>query len=168
MVLLKKICFSILVLGSISVVAQNIKKTGHTVNEELYEKMLISDGKAMKEKTNVSSKANTAHITQIGKYNRSNLNVKASQSEVVFNQIGDHNLIDFNVKASSFDAYITQDGNNHKAFDFINSPADNVSLKLQQTGEATHFERYGSNSIGDKLQFEMNGNLRSIIVRNFK
>jgi len=135
MKLFKKLCWLFL-LVAIHASAQDIEMPEQSAKEELYEKMLVTDFKKVNENSRISSGAtNNVHITQIGNYNKSSLNVKSEQSEVVFNQIGDHNFIDFTVNAKTVNANITQRGNNHKAFEFINSPKDDVSLQLQQTGE---------------------------------
>jgi len=42
-----------------------------------------------------------------------------------------------------------------------------ASIELNQTGNNLHFERFGSNDIGDNLQFNMTGESRTIVVRNF-
>ena len=63
---------------------------------------------------------------------------------------------------------IVQNGNYNNIFENIYDPTSNISLTLTQNGQNNYFERFGSNSIGDKLEFTMNGSDTSIIVRNFK
>ena len=63
---------------------------------------------------------------------------------------------------------IVQHGNNNYLMDNVFSPDSEISLNLMQKGNDLHFERFGSNSIGDNLQFNMTGNFKTLIIRNFK
>lgn len=111
---------------------------------------------------------NQVYIIQIGYNNTIKADFKTNNSKSNYFQDGDHNNINLNITAKTFQGFIDQTGDNNRIFDHIYEPSSDISLNLTQNGKNNHFERHGSNSIGEKLEFRMNGNDKSIIVRNFK
>ena len=111
---------------------------------------------------------NEVFINQIGDRNQVYTSVRAQENKSVYIQNGNFNNIYSNVSAKTFTSSIVQNGDRHKAFNFVNSPGEEISLELNQQGKNHHFEQFGSNSIGNNLKFQMNGDSRSLIVRNFK
>lgn len=111
---------------------------------------------------------NEVFIQQIGNGNNINSQVSAEKRTLNYTQLGDYNSINVKVNAEKIQQNIIQNGNANNVFDFSNAPSQEVSLNLSQNGNNLHFERYGSNSIGDKLEFNMTGNSKSIIIRNFQ
>ena len=70
----------------------------------------------------------------------------------------------YNVKTAIVD--ISQEGFRNVAFDFVNDPTANISLELTQTGDNLFFQREGTNSIIESLQFNQTVASPSIIVKN--
>jgi hypothetical protein len=111
---------------------------------------------------------NQVYINQVGLNNIINSEIKGESTNSTYIQNGSSNNIDLRITARSYRNNIGQIGDYNNVFENIHSPSANISLNLTQNGRRNHFERHGSNSIGDKLEFTMNGNDKSIIVRNFK
>ncbi|SKB65537.1 hypothetical protein SAMN05660776_2314 [Salegentibacter holothuriorum] len=111
---------------------------------------------------------NEIFINQIGDRNQVSTTVRVQENKSVYIQTGNYNNIYSNVNAKTLTSSIIQDGDRNKVFSFVNRPAEEVSLELNQQGNNHHFEQFGSNSIGNKMKFQMNGESRSLIVRNFK
>ena len=107
-------------------------------------------------------------IKQVGMSNYARTVVAGENSRVEYRQEGDFNYINFDVQATNIEKVIHQNGNSNHAFGFMSQPSEAASLQLTQNGNQQHFEQFGSNSIGAKMQLKMNGNTNSIIVRNFK
>lgn len=130
--------------------------------------ILMLDLYAKPERTKQHPVRNSVHIQQVGDYNRIDTQLKTEKSKLNYTQNGNYNSIHAKVNAKTFESTIVQNGDRHRAFDFSNSPGKDVHLKLNQQGNNHHFEKFGSNSIGDKIKFQMKGDSRSLIVRNFK
>lgn len=111
---------------------------------------------------------NEVFINQIGNGNQVSTTIRSLENKSVYIQKGNYNNIYSNVNAKTYTSSIVQNGDRHKAFNFANSPEQDLSLELNQQGNSNHFEQFGSNSIGNKMKFQMAGNARSLIVRNFK
>ncbi|WP_029035191.1 hypothetical protein [Salinimicrobium terrae] len=107
-------------------------------------------------------------IEQIGSYNVVEAKVVSEKNNLNINQHGNQNTILMEVMSKSTTGNITQTGHQNYSLDFANDPTQEINLDLTQNGNGHHFERYGSNSIGNNLKFEMTGESQTIIVRNFK
>ena len=107
-------------------------------------------------------------IEQVGSYNVVETEVLSENSNLELNQYGNENTILIDVLSKSTTGEIIQTGNHNYSFDFAHDPAQEVNLDLIQNGNGHHFERHGSNSIGNNLKFNMTGESQTIIVRNFK
>lgn len=107
-------------------------------------------------------------IEQVGNGNSVTSKINAENSVVKYSQHGNQHTANVHIHSKTYQGNITQKGNNNNVFDNAYAPTEEVSLNLSQNGRNLHFERHGSNSIGDKLNFKMNGSNKSIIVRNFK
>ncbi|EHQ03572.1 hypothetical protein [Gillisia limnaea] len=138
----------------------------HTLNPEMIPiQNLLNENFEAKQQV---GKSNEIFIQQIGVQNTIASNITSTSAAVNLNQNGNHNIIGINITSKSYRSNIDQKGDYNNIFENIYAPSSNISLNLSQNGRNNHFERYGSNSIGDKLEFNMNGNDKSIIVRNFK
>lgn len=112
---------------------------------------------------------NQVYIQQVGVGNYAKAMVASQKSKVEYRQQGDFNYINFDVQAHNVEKVVHQKGDSNRAFGFFNGvPETAVGLQLFQNGNNQHFEQFGTNSIGEKMQLKMNGNTNSIIVRNFK
>lgn len=130
--------------------------------------MLLQDLKPGKAFGSNASPQNDIFIEQVGVRNSVNVNVSSQDAIISIKQYGKEHEVDFNIAASRVRKNIVQTGEGHQIFDNVFAPFNEISLSLTQEGKSQHFEKYGSNSIGDKLQFKMSGNNNSMIVRNFK
>ena len=118
--------------------------------------------------TNVPSTSSNIYIEQIGDYNIINSRTSSSQeSSVKYQQIGNYNTIDINIATFQFDEQIVQYGNNNLVMDYIFNPATSVQFHVEQLGNNLTLERFGSNSLSDKMEIKMEGANRTIILRNF-
>lgn len=112
--------------------------------------------------------SNSIYIEQVGSDNKIFSKIATVSSNVNLFQDGSHNDISLKVSAKGFSANVLQHGNFNNVFDFSHAPSEDISLNLTQNGRDQHFESHGSNSISNKLRFNMNGDFNSIIVRNSK
>jgi len=157
------------VFGILSTSAQRSNLSANLLAIEL-----IKDSEALQQidinKEQAIQKTNNGvFITQIGEGNMVNASLKARDfANASFEQNGDLNKVNSNITAQSIENKIIQNGTNNQVIDYINAPSQDVSLQLNQQGNDLYFERFGSNSIGDKIQFNMTGSFKTIIVRNFQ
>lgn len=107
-------------------------------------------------------------IQQVGNGNIVSSKVASKATRLKINQEGDLNYLNSSYNTKSLDHSIQQNGNNNKVFDFQFDPNQENSLNLIQNANNAHFERFGTNSIGNKMKVHMGGNTKTIIVRNFK
>src|SRR5690625_2029531 len=107
------------------------------------------------------------YIRQVGEGNYAQAQVKSQQAHVDYRQQGNNNYINFDVQAPHVEHVVHQTGNSNRAFGFMTAE-DQSNLQLLQSGNNQHFEQFGSNSIGDKMQVKMSGNTHAVIVRNFQ
>ncbi|WP_156101184.1 hypothetical protein [Salegentibacter sp. Hel_I_6] len=134
----------------------------------LWEMEMFSEN--MKRESNsraASLNENKVFIQQVGEGNNVTANIRSENSNVSYTQEGNFNHIGVDVFVADYQSTINQNGNNNNFFDQMYNSNTGASMELNQTGDNLHFERFGSNSIGDNLQFNMTGDSRSIIVRNF-
>jgi len=128
----------------------------------------IQKGQVLRQQQMQNSR-NAIFINQVGAGNTVNAQLRASESATSsFQQNGDSNAINTTIIAKNIQNNINQNGINNQVIDYANAPNKDISLNLSQQGNDLYFERFGSNSIGDNLQFNMTGSFKSIIVRNFK
>ncbi|SKB42318.1 hypothetical protein SAMN05660903_00637 [Salegentibacter salinarum] len=155
------IIFFFCTLGVFSQI-ENIPSTSLWEMQMLSENMKPESASAAK-----SLNENNVFIRQVGEGNNVTANISANNTAVSYTQEGNFNHIGVDVNVEDYQSTINQNGNNNNFFDQMYNSDTGASMELNQTGDNLHFERFGSNSIGDKLQFNMTGESRSIIVRNF-
>lgn len=119
-------------------------------------------------KSNVNQLNNHIFIQQVGAGNAADMEISSEDINLDLQQNGYNNAINLNISAGSVSHNIRQQGYNNGTFDFVVSPFEDVRLNLEQKGENLFFEKYGSNAIGNKLLFKMEGRDHTIIVRNYK
>lgn len=113
------------------------------------------------------SSGSQVYIQQVGVGNYAHAQVKSEQAFVDYRQEGNYNYISFDMQTPSVENVVHQRGNSNRAFGFMTGDVQS-NLHLSQTGNNQHFEQFGSNSIGDKMQLKMSGNTNAVIVRNFQ
>ena len=160
--------FILLISGSFSLAAQV-----NNIDESLKVMELMRGSEITAQNANVQQqlqqRGSTVFINQIGEGNMVNAQLRATNTaNSTFHQNGDFNSINSSISARNIENTIIQNGTNNRILDYANSPNQDVSLNLNQQGNDLNFERFGSNSIGDQIQFNMTGSFKTIIVRNFK
>lgn len=134
----------------------------------LLEKQMFSENfEPVKTTSAKTLNENRVLIQQVGEGNNIDATIRSQSSNVSYNQNGDFNYIGIKVNVEDYTSTINQQGNNNNIFDQIYNTNAAASIELNQTGNNLHFERFGSNDIGDNLQFNMMGESRTIVVRNF-
>ena len=167
--------FIVLLSLAYSITAQTYSDDSDTVeNADLVENNTIATTAALQsfginnQKNNRSSslQGNTIFLQQIGALNSTDIFITSKASELTINQNGSENnvTLGYNVKTAIVD--ISQEGFRNVAFDFVNDPTANISLELTQTGDNLFFQREGTNSIIESLQFNQTVASPSIIVKN--
>ncbi len=110
---------------------------------------------------------NSVYISQIGENNSVSTTVYASNSDIRLYQEGDRNQIQVNDVVDETYKLIRQLGNDNEIIDFSFTPNLTTKLEITQQGDGHYFERFGSNTLSNNLQFIMSGTARTIIVRSF-
>lgn len=136
-------------------------------NADAQEMQIFMQNPTMQKEVSAEISSNQVFINQVGQDNRIEARIIAENSDVTYNQTGMNNYVDVNVNLKEYQSVVNQVGDNNQVFDQMWDTDASASLQLNQQGENLHFERFGSNSIGNNLEFNMTGNTRSIIVRNF-
>lgn len=124
--------------------------------------------KVPKEKTLPFNSGNNVFIEQVGQNNEILTVVSSNDAVVNLKQNGTNNDIVLHVRANYIREDIEQIGNNNTFFDFVNNSAGKNHFGLQQHGNNIHVEKFGSNSISEKMNFKIEGDYKSLIIRNFK
>ena len=122
---------------------------------------------ASKQGSQSHTSGSQVYIQQVGVGNYANAQVQSQRALVDYRQEGNYNYISFDMQATHVENVVHQTGNSNRAFGFMTGDAQS-NLHLSQTGNNQHFEQFGSNSIGDKMQLKMSGNTNAVIVRNFQ
>lgn len=160
--------FSLMLLAIFPSLGQNISSTVNGSFESPATYALLQSRESETFSKHNYKNSNNIFIQQVGNRNYISTNTELTESMLKFSQMGDDNSIDFLALSRSATGTIEQVGNNNRSFDFAISQDQEISRNLTQNGNQLHFENYGSNSIGNKLEFRMNGDFNSVIVRNFK
>ncbi|WP_339848495.1 hypothetical protein [uncultured Dokdonia sp.] len=168
--------FFILLLSlAYSITAQTYSDDSETVvNADLVKNNTITTSATLQsfgisnQKNNRSNslQGNTIFLQQVGALNSTDIFITSNASELNINQNGAENnvTLGYNVKTAIVD--ISQEGFRNIAFDFVNDPTANVSLELTQTGDNLFFQREGTNSVIESLQFNQTSASPSIIVKS--
>lgn len=106
-------------------------------------------------------------INQIGSNNDAQIKVNATTSFLNVLQNGLSNLMLVDVTAAEINQNLTQNGESNRFYSFSNNPASIQNMEVLQNGVNQDITVYGGNSLSENLKINMQGNDRSIIVRNF-
>ncbi|WP_298325616.1 hypothetical protein [uncultured Dokdonia sp.] len=152
---------------------EDIKGTTKLTNVELVEKDIVTKAAlgdfgigTAKNTRNATIQGNSVFITQIGDFNAALLNVKSRASEVNIEQNGDFNFTGLNYNVETVITDIKQEGNRNVVFDIVQDRTANISLDLEQQGNNLNFQRLGSNSLTESLQFIQTAASPSLIIRS--
>lgn len=108
------------------------------------------------------------YIEQIGINNTINTFIDAEESAVSYQQFGDSNEIDLDVVVKKLDEQIVQFGNDNYIYERVYNPSLTNQLQVQQAGDNLTLEKYGVNSLSERMKITMQGNGKTLIIRNFK
>lgn len=108
------------------------------------------------------------YIEQIGINNAINTFIDAEESAVSYQQYGDSNEIDLDVVVKKLEEQIVQFGDDNYIFERVYNPSLSSQLQVQQAGDNLTLEKYGVNSLSERMRISMQGNGRTLIIRNFK
>ena len=111
---------------------------------------------------------NQVYIQQVGQQNFSDVNISSEESFLNLSQDGSQNFVNLSLNTRRVYGNVIQQGEDNYYRESTFAPNDEVSVNLEQNGNNLHLERYGSNSIGNKLDLKMTGEGKSIIIRNYK
>ncbi|WP_424494835.1 hypothetical protein [Salinimicrobium sp. GXAS 041] len=109
---------------------------------------------------------NQIFISQVGEENYMSTRISSSNAIVDLKQKGNNNNLNIDLTASTIRYKLTQNGSNNIYEDFVFDPTAEVQVDIIMQGNNNSFKTFGSNSIGNKLQFNMTGNSKTILVRN--
>ncbi len=119
------------------------------------------------ENTFVFEDDNVIFIEQIGNDNLVTTNTKSSTSKIDLTQNGNQNNIYLDVAAKTIEEKVLQDGNNNYFLDFSPYGVDFHSVDVVQQGNNQNITVFGGNAISEKIKISMQGNSKTVIVRNF-
>lgn len=110
---------------------------------------------------------NTVFIQQIGDDNKISSNTKSEANAMNLNQFGDNNNIYLDISAKVIDEKVLQSGDNNYFLDFSPYGTKYHSADIVQRGNNQNITVFGGNGISEKLKVNMQGDSKTIIVRNF-
>lgn len=115
----------------------------------------------------VNNSRNVTIIQQIGKQNKAISNSKSDASSINFLQIGNNNFIESTHSILNTTERIIQNGNDNDVINFSFGNVNTSSLNLLQNGNNLSFEKFGTNSLTDKISVKVTGNNQTVIIRSF-
>ena len=110
---------------------------------------------------------NGLFIEQVGNNNTVKSAVHADESLLNYLQIGNNNHINISANVRLLEENIVQQGNNNRFLDAVYSPNGTNLMQLQQHGNGLILEKTGTNSLSERMKIRMEGNNRTLIIRNF-
>ncbi len=112
-------------------------------------------------------KMNQIEIFQSGSDNNIDINVASESSDIRVLQNGSGNQINLDVTAKRIEARVVQNGEDHLLSSFSEG-TEVFQLNTLQQGSNTEIITHGENTISEKIDINLIGNDRSVIIRNFK
>ena len=110
---------------------------------------------------------NTVTVLQIGHNNTVNTQVHAHASELTYTQVGDQNLIDITTKGDEVKQLISQYGDQNTFESFNTNPSTQQNFELIQQGNRQDVSVFGENSLSKDMKISIEGNDKTLIIRNF-
>ncbi|WP_224484874.1 hypothetical protein [Robertkochia aurantiaca] len=110
---------------------------------------------------------NNIFIKQIGINNTATVANVSNSSKIEIEQNGNKNEAGLYLQAERIQYRLQQLGDDHKYLHFNNSNPELINVNAIQNGNGTDIIIHGKNSLSEKLKINMNGNARSLIIRNF-
>ena len=110
---------------------------------------------------------NNVFIAQIGADNLVKVNTQSTNSDIDLFQNGNQNKILLEIAAITIEETVIQNGNNNVFSDYSTYGLNYHSAEIMQTGNSNNLTWFGGNSISEKIIVNMQGDSKTIIVRNF-
>lgn len=111
--------------------------------------------------------ASNVYISQIGDENQVFVFADSENNLSNINQNGDYNNVGLYLQAESIKYEISQIGDNHMYLHFDKSNPQLIEVNALQKGDGTDIVIHGKNSISERMKIKIQGNDRSLIIRNF-
>lgn len=111
---------------------------------------------------------NSVFLRQVGDFNNANIQSNTNASEIKLQQNGDFNRTGLFYNTRTAFADLQQNGDRNTIRDFVIDPNADISLDLIQQGDGLYFERFGSNSLTESLQFRQTPASPVVIIRSFQ
>lgn len=112
-------------------------------------------------------KNNNVFISQIGADNLIKVNTQSTISNIDLLQYGNQNRIYLDIVANTIEESVIQNGNNNVFSDYSTYDLNYHSAEIIQTGNNHNLTWFGGNSVSEKIKINMQGESKTIIVRNF-
>lgn len=110
---------------------------------------------------------NAISVLQIGNYNTVTTAVQAQTSDLTYNQQGSYNDIDIAVTGNVLNQQVYQYGDRNSFDNFSMDPASQQSLEVIQKGNNQDVSIFGENSLSKDMKVTLEGNDKTLIIRNF-
>lgn len=110
---------------------------------------------------------NSIFIQQIGNGNAIKTNTKSKNSNTTLSQNGNQNKIYLDVAANTIEEKVMQNGDNNYLLDFSPYGVDFHGVDVIQQGNNQNITLFGGNAISERIKINMQGDSKTIIVRNF-
>lgn len=111
---------------------------------------------------------NEIFITQTGNSNGIEVYTSTMTSEIAINQQGYNNDVLLDIDSKTMVQNVSQNGNGNFYMEYANAPRLNLERSIEQNGTNHSIIIFGSNSITQKLKFNLEGNSKAITIRNFQ
>lgn len=108
------------------------------------------------------------YLRQVGFNNQADIQSQSNATNIVVTQNGNNNDVDLDYKVNSVEATVVQNGNGNRVRDYVLDKNKDVEFNLTQQGTNLTFDKFGSNSMTDKIEFTQTGANKTIIVRSFQ
>lgn len=114
-----------------------------------------------------SNLSNSIYIQQIGTDNSASVNLQTTSNELNLLQNGNSNLARIDISAKAAIHNIAQEGNGNFLIEYGNRPDLTLERNINQNGNDHGVVIFGSNSLTDNIFLNLQGNSKTITIRNF-
>ncbi|MGG5508014.1 MULTISPECIES: hypothetical protein [unclassified Myroides] len=110
---------------------------------------------------------NLVAVLQIGQHNTVHTAVQSSTSDLSYTQQGNNNLIDIVAKGEDIKHNIAQYGDQNSFENYSFSSSGQQALELIQQGNKQEVSIFGENSMSKDMKITIEGNEKTLMIRNF-
>tara|TARA_R110000787_G_scaffold81036_2_gene175865 strand:+ start:23079 stop:23576 length:498 start_codon:yes stop_codon:yes gene_type:complete len=158
------VAISILLLMVVHVGYSQSIKDNSSINANNQDYLFIQN---FQTPSTIITNTNNVLINQIGSDNEVKVKTQSLNNDIVLSQNGTQNKIILDVAADNIKETISQIGNYNYVLDYSSFGAENHSLEVLQTGNNQNLTWFGDNALSESLKVTMQGESKTIIVRNF-